>query len=50
MGTFVDSVMLILFVLFMIFIQRGYHHKKSLERKEQEKLDKEKESQSSKKL
>ena len=50
MGDFIDAVMVILFVLFMVFIQRGYHHNKSLERQEQEKLDKEKENQDSKKL
>ena len=48
MGTFIDAVMLILFVLFMIFIQRGYHHNKSLEREEQEKIDKLKEEETKK--
>ena len=48
MGTFMDTVMLILFVLFMIFIQRGYHHKKSLEREEQEKIDKLKDKETKK--
>ena len=44
MGTIIDTIVLILFVLFMIFIQRGYHHNKSLEREEQRKLDEDKES------
>ena len=39
MGTFMDAIMLILFVLFMIFIQRGYHHNKAGEREEQRKKD-----------
>jgi len=34
MGTFVDILMITLFVLFMVFIQRGYHQKKSQEREE----------------
>ncbi|MDQ1264472.1 MAG: hypothetical protein QG559_1473 [Campylobacterota bacterium] len=32
MNTFVDTVMLILFVLFMIFIFGGYHKNKSAQR------------------
>ncbi|MCW8839012.1 MAG: hypothetical protein OQK11_09960 [Thiovulaceae bacterium] len=34
MGTFIDIVMITLFVLFMVLIQRGYHQKKSQEREE----------------
>lgn len=34
MGTFIDIIMITLFVLFMIFIQRGYHKTKSQEREE----------------
>ncbi len=34
MGTFVDIVMITLFVSLMIFIQRGYHKTKSQEREE----------------
>ncbi len=49
MGTFIDATMLILFVMFMIFIQRGYHHKKSMEREQQRKLDEEKAMKESKK-
>ena len=29
-----DGIMITLFVLFMVFIQRGYHQKKSQEREE----------------
>lgn len=32
--SFLDIFMITLFVLFMIFIQRGYHKKKSQEREE----------------
>ena len=44
MNMFIDGVMLVLFVLFMIFIFGGYHKNKSAEResqkrKEQDKLD-----------
>jgi len=38
-----DVVMITLFVLFMVFIQRGYHQKKS---KEREELKKEEENNS----
>ena len=48
MGTFMDVLMVILFVLFMVFIQRGYHHKKSAEREEQRKLDELKDEESKK--
>jgi len=34
MGTFMDILMIGFFVLFMIFIQRGYHQKKSHDREE----------------
>ncbi|WP_277872383.1 hypothetical protein [Sulfurimonas lithotrophica] len=44
MGTIVDILMITLFVLFMVFIQRGYHQKKSEEREE---LRKKEEEQSS---
>lgn len=37
--SFLDIVMITLFVLFMIFIQRGYHQKKSQEREEQRKKE-----------
>jgi len=50
MSTVMDSVMALLFVLFMVFIQRGYHHKKSSEREEQRKIDALKEEEESKKL
>jgi len=33
MGTFIDTIMLILFVIFMIFVFGGYHKNKSQERK-----------------
>ena len=48
MGSFVDIVMLILFVVFMVFIQRGYHHNKALEREKLKKLDEQKEEESKK--
>jgi preprotein translocase subunit YajC len=32
MNTFVDAVMLVLFVLFMVFIISGYHKNKSAQR------------------
>lgn len=41
--------MLILFVLFMIFIFRGYHHSKYLQRMEEEAHQKERENNESKK-
>jgi hypothetical protein len=34
MGTFFDILMITLFVLLMVFIQRGYHKQKSDEREE----------------
>lgn len=36
-----DVIMITLFVLFMVFIQRGYHQKKSQEREEQRKEEEE---------
>ena len=41
MNRFVDGVMLVLFVLFMIFIFGGYHKNKSHERESAEKNEKE---------
>ncbi len=38
---FLDVIMITLFVLFMIFIQRGYHQKKSQEREEMRKKQQE---------
>jgi len=37
MGTFIDIVMLILFVLFMVFIFGGYHKAKSEQREKNKK-------------
>jgi len=37
MGTFIDIVMLTLFVLFMIFIFAGYHKTKSEQREKNKK-------------
>lgn len=37
MNPVVDTIMLVLFVLFLFYILRGYHHTKMLEREEQEK-------------
>lgn len=34
MNAFVDAVMLVLFVLFMVFIISGYHKNKSAQREE----------------
>lgn len=42
MNPFVDTIMIVLFVLFMIFIFGGYHKNKSIKR-EQERLKEEKE-------
>lgn len=36
MNAFVDAVMLVLFVLFMIFIISGYHKNKSAQRQGEE--------------
>ena len=41
MGTVIDVIMAILFVLFMIFVFGGYHKNKSAEREEQFRLDEE---------
>ena len=40
-GTVIDVIMAILFVLFMIFVFGGYHKNKSAEREEQFRLDEE---------
>lgn len=40
--TIIDTIMLILFILFMIFIFGGYHKNKSAQREEQFRLDEEK--------
>lgn len=37
MNSFIDTVMLVLFVLFMVFIFAGYHKTKSSQREEEEK-------------
>jgi len=50
MGTFVDVVMIILFILFMIFIFGGYHKNKSAQREEQFRLDEEKKEKESQEL
>lgn len=42
MSTFLDIVMSILFVLFMIFIFGGYHKNKSAQREAQREADEEK--------
>ena len=47
MGTVVDVIMAILFVLFMIFIFGGYHKNKSAEREEGFRLDEEKKEKES---
>jgi len=39
MNSFVDGIMLILFILFMIFVFGGYHKNKSAIREEQFRLD-----------
>jgi len=41
---FLDVIMITLFVLFMVFIQRGYHKNKSQEREEQRRQDEEQNS------
>ena len=45
MISFLDGVMIILFVLFMVFIFGGYHKTKSSQREEQFRLDELKETQ-----
>ena len=47
MGTVVDVIMAILFVLFMIFVFGGYHKNKSAEREEGFRLDEEKKEKES---
>jgi len=42
MNSFVDTVMLILFLLFMVFIFGGYHKTKSAEREAQREREEEK--------
>jgi Ca2+/Na+ antiporter len=44
MNSFIDIIMIVLFVLFMIFIFGGYHKNKSLKR-EEERLNEEKEEE-----
>lgn len=44
MSTFVDIVMLLLFLLFMIFVFGGYHKNKSAQREADERKAKERES------
>lgn len=39
--SFLDIIMIMLFVLFMVFIQRGYHQKKSQEREDIRKKEEE---------
>lgn len=45
MSPFIDTVMLILFVLFMIFIFMGYHENKFTQREKQSKKDEEMKNQ-----
>ena len=47
MNSFVDTIMLIAFVLFMIFIFGGYHKNKSSQREEEKAKQKNKEEHSS---
>ncbi len=49
MGTIMDSVMMILFVLFMVFIFGGYHKNKSAQRELLREENEEREQKSSKK-
>jgi len=44
MNSFMDTLMLVLFVLFMIFIFGGYHKTKSQQREKDRKKNEEKES------
>ncbi|MGE0739628.1 hypothetical protein [Sulfurimonas sp.] len=46
MSTFVDIVMLLLFLLFMIFVFGGYHKNKSAQREADERKAKEREQES----
>jgi uncharacterized BrkB/YihY/UPF0761 family membrane protein len=39
MNSFVDGIMIFLFILFMIFVFGGYHKNKSAQREEQFRLD-----------
>ena len=41
MTSILDIIMITLFVLFMIFIFKGYHHQKYIERLEEEKRQEE---------
>ena len=45
MSTFIDIVMLILFVLFMVSIFGGYHKNKSAQRESQREADEQKENE-----
>ncbi|MDD2652304.1 MAG: hypothetical protein PHX44_04555 [Sulfurimonas sp.] len=45
MSTFIDIVMLLLFLLFMIFIFGGYHKNKSAQREADERRAKEREQE-----
>ena len=44
MSSFMDTLMLILFVLFMVFIFRGYHKTKSQQRENERKKSEDKAS------
>ncbi len=50
MGTIIDSIMLILFVIFMIFVFGGYHKNKSTEREalEEKKVNSQSDTESNK--
>ena len=50
MNTFVDTAMLILFILFMIFIFAGYHKNKSSQREDAFAKDEETPKESSSKI
>lgn len=45
MLTFINGVMVVLFVVFMIFVFGGYHKNKSAAREEQFRLDEEKQEE-----
>lgn len=47
MNAYVDDIMLILFVLFMVFIFGGYHKTKSAQREEQFRKEEESEKKDS---
>ncbi|MCW8895118.1 hypothetical protein [Sulfurimonas sp.] len=48
MGGFIDGVMIILFVLFMIFIFGGYHKNKSAAREAENDMNKKKSTEQNK--